>query len=255
MSLKSFNNEPKLKEQLVSAMVADKKAEKLVKGQYYDYEDGKGCNIGCAEFELCRITGDKFTNSKDKYLAKKLQIPEFLFHLGDTIFEELPHKESQKWAGIDFWKSIPVGKDLILLENQIKIEILINPDFGCYQYATDEIKAIINLIVALHKAKIDGKEWDESAARSARSAAEAAWSAAWSVAWSARSAEESARSAAARSVAWSARSAAESAAWSAAEATARSAAESARSAAARSARSEFFLKLSEKIIELMKAYK
>jgi hypothetical protein len=211
MSLQSFNNKQELKEKLVSAMIADKESEKIIKGQYY--ENNKGCNIGCAEYELCKILGDKFTNSRHKYLAEKLQIPEFLLHLADTIFENLPHNESQNWAGADFWEAIPVGRDLTLLANKIKIEILINSEFGCYQYANEETKPIIDRIVALHQSKIDGKEWDKSAESAESAVSASAWSAA-----------ESAVSAASAS-AWS---------------------------AASSAVSNFYLKLSKKIIELLK---
>jgi hypothetical protein len=246
--LQSYNNDPKLKEQLVSAMIADKKAEKLVQGQFY--ENNKGCNIGCAEFELSQIIGEEFTNTRHQYLSENLQIPEFLLYLADTIFENLPHEESQKWAGADFWQAIPVGKDLTLLENKIKIEILINPDFGCYPYANDKTKAIIDRLVALHQQKIDGKEWDELAIESA------AYSAAYSAYSAAQLAIESAAQPAARSVVYSARSAVDSAADAACSA-ADSAARSARStySEARStysaAYSAYFINLSKKILEIL----
>lgn len=220
--LNSYNNNPTIKTQLVAAMIADKEAENVVKGHYYFR--GRGCNIGCAEFELCKITGDKFTDMRHSYLSKKLQIPEFLLQLADTIFERLPEEQSQKWAGAEFWEAIPVGKDLTLLDSKIKIEILINNKFGCYQYADAKTKVIINQVVKLHKANIEGEGWDAAAANCARfDAVKDDDSAVAQVAWYATSS--------------AARSAGLAASYAADLATARHC---------------FYLLLSEKVIELIK---
>ena len=246
--LNSFNNDQTLKNKLVELIKLDKENERIIKGNYWLEEEQRGCNIGCGEHAVCTILNEEFTDRQHEYLSEKLDISESIFHLGDTIFENLPDDKSNQFV-VDFWGALQVGYDYTHFDSKIKIQILTNEEFGCIKHANEETKTIINQIVDLHKRKIlgEGVESEMSAAESA------AWSAAESAAWSARSAWS------AESAAWSAESA-ESAAWSAAE-SAESAAESAESAAwsaawsarsAWSAESAFFEKLAVKFLEMLK---
>lgn len=244
--LNSFNGEPKLKDKLLQAIKLDKQNERIIKGKYW--EDDKGCCIGCGEHALCTILNDKFTDRKHKYLADKLDIPESIFHLGDGIFEGLSNEESQQFV-VDFYEALLVGHDYSLFEYKIKIEILINEDFGVRKYGNNQIKKIIDNVVKLHNEKLAGDEVDYSIVLlAAESVAESVAESARSVAYSTRSAADSV----ALSAVLSADSAAYSAGYSAdsADSAVLSAKYSARSA--RSARSAFYTKLANKFLEMLR---
>jgi hypothetical protein len=184
---KSYNDNQKLKAQVVEAIIADKKNERIIKGKYWNEKEQKGCNIGCGEHAVCHILGEKFQDKQHAYLAEKLSVPEAIFYLGDTIFEGLPQEEANQFV-VDFYSAIPVGKDLTNVVIDMKIAILTDAVFGCRQYAFDDGKEAIDSIVELlnrsKSEEIDEADW--SAARAvAWSAAKAAWSVAWSAARSA----------------------------------------------------------------------
>ena len=157
-----------------------------------------------------------------KEYETRFGIPEQLALLEDSIFEGLPKELAQKWPE-RFLESITTGADLTRVWSHFAYWMLIDPEYGQIKYAGKD-KAVIDAIIGvanLHKDVTEGK----------RSAAEsAAWSAARSAAWSA-----------AESAAWSA-------AWSAAESAARSAAESAAESAA-------YIRMADKLIEIIEEYK
>ena len=229
--LNSYKGDNNFKQQMVTAIIAYKENDRIVKGHYW--EDGRGCNIGCGEYAVCQILGHEFEDRRHKKLAEELEVPEAIFHLGDTIFEKLPEDAANQFV-VDFYQAIPVGKDLTNVVIDMKIAILSDPDFGARQYSDDNGKAAIDSVLKLLKLSkiepIDYSTWSaaQSAAESAaRSAAGSAGSAAWSVAMSAQSA--------AGSAAWSA-------AW---------AAEAALSAAGLAAGSAAYKGMAAKLIELL----
>jgi hypothetical protein len=235
--LLAWHSDAALQEATVAEMVAHRKADRLIKGVYW--EGGKGCAVGCLIH-----SGDH------AQYEPRFGIPQALAKLEDTIFENLTNGEAMKWPE-RFLAAAKPGADLSLVQWQflafIVDEALARPEAQSVREACQPALEVV-------RAKARGEEVSEepawSAAWSARSAESAAWSAAWSArsawsaAWSARSAESAA------SAAWSAESAesAESAAWSA-ESAAESAAWSARSAesAARSA----WKRYADKLVELM----
>jgi hypothetical protein len=229
----SYNNNQQLKNQVVAAIIADKENERMVKGKYWNEKEQKGCNIGCGEHAVCQILGEEFQDKRHQYLSRKLDVPEAIFWLGDTIFEGLPKEEANQFV-VDFYQSIPVGKDLTHVIIDMKIAILTDTTFGSRQYASDDgKKAIDSIVELLNRSKseeIRDEKW-KLAESAAESAAWSAQSAAWSAAESAQSATRSAESAAesARSADWSAD-------WSADESAARSA---------------FFNEASKKLIKLL----
>jgi hypothetical protein len=242
--LLAWHSDAALQEATVAEMVAHRKADRLIKGVYW--EGGKGCAVGCLIH-----SGDHA-----QYEPRFVGIPQALAKLEDTIFENLTNGEAMKWPE-RFLAAAKPGADLSLVQWQflafIVDEALARPEAQSVREACQPALEVV-------RAKARGEEVSEepawSAAWSARSAESAAWSAAWSArsarsaesaasaAWSARSAESAAWSAA-----WSARSAesAASAAWSA------ESAESAESAAwsAESAAESAWKRYADKLVELM----
>jgi len=181
----------------------------------------KGCFFGC------------MTQAEDNTLneaSKVMELPLWLVHVSERIFEGLPEKKAIKFP-VQLLEAISPKKDLEQSWKDFQYKLLMDKKRGQITFTekdSEQYKAVIQCANLFKMDNIDEDAAESaawSAARSAESAAEsAAWSAAESAAWSAA---ESAAWSAARS-AWSA---AESAAWSAAESAARSAARSAESAA------------------------
>ena len=234
----SWNGDQQLKNKVVALIELDKAQEKIVQNfGYWSEEDQKGCNIGCGEYAVCQATGDKFTDRRHEYLSLKLDIPASIFYLADGIFEGLPKEKSSKVV-VDFWRELPVGKDL----SNISILMQIKSMEMCRDNAFDDGKDAIDAVIYLKNKELNGEIIPDET----WSAAEAA----------ARSAAEAAARSAARAAARSAESAARSATWSAALSAALSAESAARSAeAAEAARaaawSAAYIDLSEYFLEIL----
>ena len=221
----AYHNDAKIKKAVVAEMAAHQKADSLVQGYGY-WKDGKGCAVGCL-----------IKSDNHKEYETRFGIPEQLALLEDSIFEGLPKELAQKWPE-RFLESINTGADLSRVWSEFAYWMLTDSEHGQIKYANGD-KFVIDAIMGmakLHKEVVEKKIRPRSAAESA--AESAAWSAARSAA---RSAAWSAPSSAARSAAWSA---AESAAWSAAESAARSAAGSAAESAA-------YIRMADKLIEII----
>src|ERR1044072_3147081 len=226
--MKSYLDNPKLKEDFVAEVKKHQEADQIIQGTYGkgSGKSWKGCAVGCSIRSLNNLKGKKYSTGDHKVYETELGIPEWLARLEDTIFEGLPVEDAKQWP-LRFSQAVPVGVDLepvkwqfgaFVLNTNIERVLTLDIPEQLKKQVVDAIRGVLNV----HESALRTGEWDESAARSAESAAEsarpAAWAArvAWSAAWSARSAAESARSArSAWSAAWSAESAARSA-WSAA---------------------------------------
>ena len=103
----SFQNDPAKKEFYVQRMLQHAKADELVQGSAW--EDGRGCFIGCT-FHI-------YDHSK---FETELGLPSWLARLSDRIFEGLSNKDA-KWFAVEYYKRVPVGKDL----DQIRLPMLI----------------------------------------------------------------------------------------------------------------------------------
>jgi hypothetical protein len=177
------------------------------------WENGKGCAIGCT-----------LHSSDHAEYEIRFGIPQMLAQLEDCIFEGLPNDEAKQWPE-RFMSAIKPGVDLSIVGwkflHWILTDKTINPGID-HPLVKDAIERCASIMLSLSRVdKIDK-------ASAAASAARSAWSAA-------RSAESAARSAArsAESAAWSA----ESAAWSAERSAERSAA---------------YVRMSDKLIALIK---
>ena len=148
LKMKAFHGDPKVKEKYVGRVKAHRKADQIIKGQYW--EEGKGCAVGCT------IHG-----SDHQAYETELGIPVELAYLQDCLFEDLPNEEAQNFP-VDFLESIPVGADLDLVLHQFLYWLLVDPQDGVIQYAQGEgkgrVKEVILSVSDLHNRIIKGRE-------------------------------------------------------------------------------------------------
>ena len=226
----AFHNDPAIKAKYLARVRAHAAADELVKGTGWS-TDGKGCAIGC--------TLEAYDHAR---YPIELGIPEMLARLEDCIFEGLANDIAQRWPE-RFLETIEPGADLSRVGWQFLHWLLTESGIGSYDHPL--VKDAVAQCAAVIEPLTRGEPADASAAWSA--ARSAARSAAWSAESAAKSAAKSAAWSAARSAAWSAAESAESAAKSAAW----SAAESAESAAKSAAWSAAYLKMANKLLELL----
>jgi hypothetical protein len=204
-NLIAYHGDPAIKKTYLARVREHARLDHLVQGT--GWKNGKGCAVGC--------TLEAYDHAR---YPIELGVPEWLAHLEDGIFEELPWDDARTWPE-RFLDAIPVGADLEPVQWQQAIwrhERQLAALEGNAEPCAQQVRDAIGLVIDYCRARLDGTATEEQR-KAARSAA----------AWSAESAAESAESAAA----WSAESAAESAAWSAASAAAWSAESAAASAA------------------------
>lgn len=199
--------------------------DELVKGQYW--EGGKGCAIGCTIY-----------SGRHEEYETRFGIPQMLAHLEDRIFEGLPNAKAKEWP-IRFMSAIEPGADLSRVGWQFLHWLLtdetVNPGIA-HPLVRDSVKQCADVLVPLTK----GEPVDRAAAlRALIAVRNAARSTEYSAAWSAESAENATRMA---GLAWSAVSAA----------SAMSVACAALSVAC-AARRAAYVRMSEKLIELLQA--
>jgi hypothetical protein len=170
--LQSYLNDQGLKTKTIKAMKADIKAERLVKGHYWNGKNG--CFVGCV------IRG-----SDHGKFETKLGIPRILARLGDRIFEGLEYESDNQFA-IDFFEAIPVGVDLSGAWDKFAHFMLVDENHGVIKFAkTDHTKKAIQDIADMYARKIKGEKIDANEWISVRKNADAAAYAAASAAASA----------------------------------------------------------------------
>jgi capsid portal protein len=113
--MKAFNGCTELKQQLIDMAAEHRKADEYLKGTYGEEDQTTGkfraCSIGCTIRDVNKIHNKNLSTRNHGALAKELDIPEFIFHLQDSIFEGLPEPLNIEWTERIF-NAIPVGKDL-----------------------------------------------------------------------------------------------------------------------------------------------
>ncbi len=223
--LLAFHNDQSIKDKYLARVRAHALADELVKGQYWRH--GKGCAVGCTIH----------SNSHLEYEVQ-LGIPMLLARLEDSLFENLPNRLAQTWPE-RFLTAPRIGAELDAVWPKFARWLMIDPEHGVLNYVSEkymDIRRSINIVADLYS-----NGWPSAArADTANSAANAAYSAA--------AAAFSAAAAAANSAAAAAANSAADAAYSAAAATYSAAA--AYSADA-DARSNQYVAMSDKLIQLM----
>jgi hypothetical protein len=174
-ALLAYNGDKKLKAKLIRQIRDHRKAERLVKGTYWQGNgDGRGCAVGC-------LTHDP-SGGHAKY-ETLWGIPKELAYLEDALFEALPTKEAQEWPE-RFLKAIKPGADLSLVWPRFAFRMLNDDKHGMAFIAKDYPDAlkIIKSATALFERVVAGdppktEEWDAAwrAARAAMAAMDASY--------------------------------------------------------------------------------
>jgi hypothetical protein len=232
--LTSFHGEQKIKDGHIARLQMHSDADEIIQGNYW--QNGKGCDTGCS-----------FHSSDHSQWAKQLGIPVIIGYLRDRIFEGLPNAEAKLFP-LACSNATPVGVDLEPVWRKFMIWLLVDERDGVIKYARNEnsrqaIKNIADTFERSLAAEIPWSEWNELRNAVRPPAAAAAYAAAYAAA----AADAAAAAAAAVDDA-----AAYAAAYAAA-AYAHAAAYAADAAASRFARQKAFIRMSEKLIELLKA--
>jgi len=188
MKTLSYHNDKKLKDDMVKEMLHHQKADALIKGTYSRMNGiFRGCAVGCGVQSLNLKRGLTIKHDDHAEYAKALGVPEWLARLEDTLFENLPEKESKEFP-VKLLKVIPVGVNLesvkwkfsaFILKENIERVLLLKIEDKLKEQVVNAIKGVLNL----HEKAVETGKWDESAAESAWSAAESAESAARSAAY------------------------------------------------------------------------
>lgn len=154
--MKSFHDDPKIKQKYLDRVRQHRIADEIIKGTYW--KKGKGCAVGCT------------VHSKSHRAYEiELGIPMILAKLEDAIFENLPNKLAMTWPE-RFLESIPIGADLSLIWPKYALWTLMDSKWGVFQYAkSDKTKIAIQTIADLYKEhiseeKIDRGKWRVAAA-------------------------------------------------------------------------------------------
>lgn len=156
--MQAYLNNPGLKKQTIAAMRQDIKADRLVKGHYWN--GNNGCFVGCV------IRGE----SPNKFEIQ-LGIPRVLARLADRIFESLDYDDSKKFS-IDYLKAIMPGSDLSGVWDKLALWGLIDKKYGVINFAKkDSTKKVIQDVADLYKRKISGEVIERGEWFNARSVA------------------------------------------------------------------------------------
>jgi hypothetical protein len=223
----SYHSDPTVKARYLARVAGHAAADEIIKGRYW--EAGKGCAVGCT------IHGDSHED-----FELELGIPQMLAWLEDVIFEGLPHRLAKTWPE-RFLSSIDPGRDLTHVSWKILHWLLTENSRGetVPLVVENVVRQCADILVPL----VDGRPVDKDAAGKAMAAA-----------WAAVEKVEALNSPSPRGpwIAESAARAAESAMLSATS-IALSAECAATAVSAAIARSADYVKVSEKLLELLRA--
>jgi len=152
MKLLAFNNDCKLKSDLLVELKKHRKADEIIKGTYGNNSDTyfQGCAVGCSINSYNKIKGLDLDTSKHLNY-EKFGIPKLLARLEDSIFEGLPSTHNIDWP-INFMSAINVGADLSTVWPKFAQWLMTDKKYGVLQYAkTDVQKDSIQKVSNLYK--------------------------------------------------------------------------------------------------------
>jgi hypothetical protein len=240
----AFHGDPKIKAKYLRRVRAHVKADELIRGT--GYKNGRGCAVGC--------TLNKYDHAA---YETELGVPQILAKLEDVLFERMPETDAMKWP-TRFLLAIRPGADLSKV--WMRFAAWLMADVATFAGTQLSKEACINVGKAYERQiageQIDSREWyqlRESADATATAAAAAAGggvaaaTAAAATAAAAFSADAAFSAADADAAATAATYAAEYAASYAATAAAYVADE-----AAAFSRPRYYLKMADKLIEIMR---
>ena len=145
--LLSYNNDTKLKKNLIREMQKHRKADQFVKGTY-GKDNGlfKGCSVGCAVHSLNRIKKTTIAYNDHLELSKAMGCPEWLWRLNDTLFENLPNAKRNYQFEL-------CEKMVLRLPEKFKnksIVVLDGPFFCIDPYSDTGFHVMGNVVHAIH---------------------------------------------------------------------------------------------------------
>jgi hypothetical protein len=234
-NMKAFYNDPTLKAEAIAEMQAHIDTRQLVKGRYW--RNGKGSFIGCA------VKNEGVIGAWHMTFQEKYNIGKHLAELFDILFEGLPNKRAMRWP-IEVYNAIQVGADVSKVSDEFLYWLLSAADSPlAFSFKDDEwgVWNAIKGVAALYADSLAGNEPDDAAKA-------AAWKAARAAAWEAGdfnlgiARASGASGAAARAAAWAVARAVEDVARAVVDA-----------AAFHSAKRTPYIKMAEKLLELLAA--
>jgi hypothetical protein len=152
--LSAYHGKPELKQQVLAEMKAHRKADRLIKGKYW--EDGKGCAVGCL-----------LKSGNHIEYEKKFGVPVHLAYLEDSIFEGLPKEKAMLWPE-RFLDAFETGKDYSKVWHKFAIWLLVDHEHGIIKHATQAETEAIRNVANLHEKAANGivvtqKDWEKAA--------------------------------------------------------------------------------------------
>jgi hypothetical protein len=141
--LLSFHNDESIKEKYLSRVKAHQKLDNIIKGQ--GWSNGKGCAIGC--------TLENYDRTR---YPIELGIPIEIAILEDCIFEGLDLKTAKKWPS-RFLEAVPVGANLEMVFPKFGLWLLENYIPSEYK-EKPEIKSVIEVYQKMVNGEITRKE-------------------------------------------------------------------------------------------------
>lgn len=245
-AMKAYLGDPKLKDRFIKEIAKHEKADEIAQGAYetMDGEKTVFCAVGCSLKSMNRILGKDGSVSLHARYEPELGIPQVLARLEDRIFEGLPEAEMKTWPR-RFAEAIDVGANLSKVWPKFAIWLLVDPEDGVIRFAGGwkDVAEAVRKAASIYQAMEGGNPMGRDHILAIRSECRTA---AADAADSAVSAAYAAAAVSAFSAAYAAADAADSAAYAAAYAAADAAADVAY------ARKAFYVRMSEKLVELLK---
>ena len=242
--MKAFHDDHSIKEKYLARVKAHREADNLIRGT--GWEDGKGCAIGC--------TLESYDHSR---YPIEIGIPTWLAYLEDKMFECLPLDEAMHWPE-RFLDAINVGSDLDKIKRPFLIFMLESVLEKFDHEKFHNVKISVEEVITLLSDPISTVEDFISARNTADAAAAAASYAARAAAYAADAAAAAYAEDDAAYAARAAYAAANAAAYAAADypaAYAAAAYAATAYAAAYAVAADEYIKLADKLIELIKETK
>ena len=186
--MKAYNNDKKLKADLVAEALKHQKADEIIQGTYGD-EDG-WCAVGCTIKSYNDKRGKTFNTNDHSMYETELGIPRMLARLEDRLFEGMDLKDAKGFP-VKFLRAVNVGADLSMVWTKFIIWLLIDEKDGVIKFASPKGEVAIKNVAKLYLRKLAGDEptrdeWRVAAAAAADAdAADAAADAAAAYAYAA----------------------------------------------------------------------
>jgi hypothetical protein len=166
----AFHGDPSLKAFVLAQLAAHRKADRLVKGVYWD--GGRGCAVGCTlEAVRLRLGMETIEHSSHALYEETLGIPVTLANLEDRIFERLPKGRSQQWPE-RFVSAIRPGADLEMVWPQLALWML-ETELPRHLRGHNEVLSSIKGVATLYREWLAGNKPDKARWRNAGVAAAA----------------------------------------------------------------------------------